>query len=224
MTLQAVIFDMDGVLYDSEPIHFALEQDLFRELGLSIGEAEHHGFVGTTSREMWTRLRDRYGLSSSVEELVRTEQARYLARLELSQDVHPVDGILPLVESLAERDIALAVASSAPMEQIELITRRFGIRERFAALVSGSGLPRSKPHPDVFLEAAGRLDVPPGACVVIEDAANGVEAARRAGMACVGFRNPGSGNQDLGGADLVVDDMALLSPGKLALLVRIKNG
>ncbi len=211
--IKAVIFDMDGVIIDSEPLHQKIEVKMFSDLGISVPFEVHCTFVGTTTRNMCEILKKRYNLSQSVDELVHMKDERYIDYLRRNEnnDVLPVPGVLDLIRELRGRGVKLAIGSSAPVREIELVMDIFNIRQYFAAVASGEEVPKSKPAPDTFLLAAKKLGVRPEECIVIEDSDNGVRAAQNAGMKCVAFRNPKTKPQDLSFADVVVDDMKKIS-------------
>lgn len=193
--MRAVIFDMDGVIIDSEPFHFRLERVIFEELGIGISDIEHEKYLGTNSHEMFDQIRKRFGLARSVEELVQDERSRYLEILR-SPGIPVIPGIPNLVKKIAEAGMSMAIASSAPHEQIELVMKNdFG--RHFPVRVSGDDVERSKPDPGIFIRAAELLDIPPSECWVIEDSVNGISAANSAGMTSIGFINPESGTQNL---------------------------
>lgn len=199
-----VIFDMDGVIIDSEPLHFAVERTLFAELGLPVGETEHAGFVGCSSRTMWETLRSRYGLDRQTADLVLYERRRYREALQ-AEGVPFMPGMVDLIRELASGGVAVAIASSAPHEQIDEVVRTGALASAVRVRVSGDDVPHSKPDPAIFLRAATLMGADPYACTVVEDSEHGVSAARAAGMRCIGFRNPNSGAQNLSRADAVVD-------------------
>ncbi len=204
--ISTVIFDMDGVLIDSEPIHLAIERQQFQALGLHLDLAEHQRFVGTSATNMWQTLVERYQLATSVEERVAEGIHLFLDYLQLHRaTLCPIAGVTALIEELVAQGFKLVLASSASRQNIELVLDIFGFTEHFPHWVSGQDLPQSKPHPDIFWRAAQLATAAPAQCAVIEDATNGVIAAKAAGMYCVAFRNPNSGNQDLHLADLVID-------------------
>ena len=203
--IKAVIFDMDGVIIDSEPVHLKLEQELFKELGLNIGEEEHITFVGSTSHYMWDNVRTKFNLSNTLEELVNKDRNKYLDYLNSSENLKPIQGIPELIKNLYKKDLSLAVASSSPINIIQIVVNNLKIDKYFKEIVSGDFVEKSKPNPDIFLYAAKNLGVDPKECVVIEDSSNGLKAAKNAGMKCVGYLNEGSGSQDLSSADLIID-------------------
>lgn len=218
--LQAVIFDMDGVLIDSEPGHMALEQAMFRELGLCITEAEHHGYVGLSSPAMWQRIIEKHGLKAEATALAAEETDRYLDLLRSGSIGEAIPGVIPLIQSLAGAGIPLAVASSAGRAAIACTLDRLGLNHVFSAIVSSEEVLCAKPAPDLFLAAAERLGVTPKGCLVLEDSANGVEGARRAAMTAVGYLSPHSGQQDLSRAHLVLHSLDGLDAAALQEIQR----
>lgn len=200
---QCVIFDMDGVIIDSEPLHYKVFEQYCGELGFEASEEEYDSFIGSTDLDMFTFLRDKYHLPETVENMVQYKRTMFFDYLK-HMDKKPIQAVDELIRELASKGIKLALASSSDMDIIHLILDKFGIAHFFDVVVSGTELERSKPAPDIFLKAAERLNVEPGACLVIEDSRNGIAAAKAAGMKCIGFRNPNSGNQDLSAADKII--------------------
>jgi HAD superfamily hydrolase (TIGR01509 family) len=203
--LKAVIFDMDGVLIDSEPLHHHTNQKLFSELGFSLTDDDHGSYIGTTSHYMWSQLKNKFNLSLSVEELVKTDRLTYMNYLKSQKDIAPINGIKKLIKDLYKNNVKLAVASSSPLDVIDVVVEAFQFNNYFDQLVTGDNVENSKPSPDIFLYAAKLLNIDPSESVVIEDSYNGVCAAKAAGMKCIGYRNLNSGNQDLSGADMIIN-------------------
>jgi HAD superfamily hydrolase (TIGR01509 family) len=201
-----VIFDMDGVLVDSEPLHQEVERKIFEELGLNIPEEQHFSFIGMAPLKVWSIIRDRYGLEENATTLKAREQGRKY-HLFRRREIPLIDGVEELLKILHAKGHSLALASSSPRRIIDLFTTKTNTKSYFEFLLCGEEVPNGKPEPDIFLEAARRLETSPSDCVVIEDSANGVRAAKAAGMRCIGFQNPHSGMQDLVMADLIVDHL-----------------
>lgn len=205
-TFSAVIFDMDGVIVDSEPLHHAVETELLGELDVPVTREEHANFLGMSSRDMWTVIRRNYDLPYRVDELVQRERARFAEHVG-REGIPLVPGILELVAELVRRDIPVAVASSSSRDQIDHVLSVAGIAQHFTVRVSGDDVAQSKPDPAIFLHAADMLGVAPAGCIVIEDSPHGVTAARGAGMRVIGFANHNSGSPDLGAAHAVCETM-----------------
>ena len=203
--LKAVIFDMDGVLIDSEPFHLIINMRIFNELGINVSFEEYQTFIGTTHEYMWSSLKEKYGLPQKVSELVNMQVSGNIEYLK-NEKVEAIKGVIDLLSEIEKENIKIGIASSSPKEVIELVINKLGISNYFRAIVSGEDFEKGKPAPDIFLEAARLLDTEPMNCVVVEDSEKGVKAAKAAGMKCVGFRNHNTGNQDLSRADLIVDE------------------
>lgn len=207
--MRGVIFDMDGVLIDSEPIHEKVESELFRELGIKISEREHRAYQGTSSIEMWRSVVEGHGLAEDPEALALRQRSRFL-RYFGEGAVAQVPGIRQILDGLSGRATKLALATSSVAAVVNDVLSATGLGSYFSVRVTGDEVLRTKPAPDIFLLAARRLGLNPDACVVVEDSENGVAAAKAAGMTCIGFRNHGSGNPELRAADHRVGSAAEL--------------
>jgi HAD superfamily hydrolase (TIGR01509 family) len=203
--IQTVIFDLDGVIIDSEPVHLRIERQMFDELKIEMSFEEHCTYTGTSPQNMWEKIVDKYEImSSNSADLVEKQHAIYMDYLLTEKDLHPIPGVVRLIRELKANRFQLIIASSATMKVIDVVLARFELSEYFMAKVSGSELIHSKPHPEIFLIAARLGNSPPTDCLVIEDSKNGITSAKAAGMKCIGFSNPNSGNQDLSAADVVI--------------------
>jgi HAD superfamily hydrolase (TIGR01509 family) len=202
--IQTVIFDLDGVIIDSEPINFRLEEELFQEIGLSMPLNEHHSYVGTSSINMWQTIVKKYTLPYNPKELEETGKDRYLQYLSLHPEISPIEGVRELIKELYQQQFTLVLASSSGTEIIDTVLNSFDLGSYFMAKISGADLPFSKPDPEIFLRSAQLAQTDSSQCLVIEDSENGVKAAKAAGMKCIGYLNPNSGNQNLDKADLVI--------------------
>lgn len=203
--IDAVIFDMDGVLIDSEPLHYQTDLTLLGKLGIQIERDYLDRFVGMTNPEMWKTIISEQGITRDVDEIL-SEQLELKLKLLEDGDWPALAGAVELVEGLVVKGIPVAVASSSSLPFIEGVLRKTGLDRFIHRYVSAESVARGKPAPDVFLEAARMLAVSPVQCLVVEDSRNGVLAAKAAGMRVIGYRNPSSGDQDLSRADAVVTD------------------
>jgi HAD superfamily hydrolase (TIGR01509 family) len=202
--IRTVIFDMDGVIIDSEPIHFKMEKEMFEELKIAVSYEEHCSYVGTSLQNMWEIIARKHGINLDVKELVKRKHTLYMEHLLNEKDLHPIPGVVKLIQDLYHNDFKLVLASSSYMEVIEAVLSKFNLSNYFIARVSGTELANSKPHPEIFIQSAKLANSEPGDCIVIEDSQNGITSARAAGMKCIGFANPNSGAQDLNNADVVI--------------------
>lgn len=202
--LEAVIFDMDGVLIDSEPVHYESNKKIMQEFGYNLEYDYYKQFIGSTLTHMWEVIKKDYEISNEISELNRMSE-QYSNNIIKENGYIRVPGAAELVKMFNDNGIKLAVASSSSAYLIDKAVSYLGIKECFDVLVSGENIANPKPSPDIFLKAAESLGVDVGRCLVIEDSANGVKAAKAAGMACVGYINPNSGEQDLSKADYLVE-------------------
>jgi HAD superfamily hydrolase (TIGR01509 family) len=213
--IDAVVFDLDGVLLDSEQVWDDVREQLARERGGRWSERAQRDMMGMSSPE-WSRyMHETVGLRESPaeinDEVVRRLLARYREHLPL------LPGALEAVRRLAER-WPLGLASSSNRPVIDAFLDKAGVRDLFAATVSSEEVGRGKPAPDVFLEAARRLDVPPERAAAIEDSANGLRAAAAANMHVVAVPNahyPPPADA-LALADVVLDSLSELVPDVVA--------
>ena len=201
--MKALIFDMDGVIVDSEPMHTAVTIEVMQSYQVHFTTAEMDRFIGMSMRGFFSILKKEHGLNAPVEEMIQ-RQIDGIYRHIKEDPQEPVPGILEILAYLKARKIPAAIASSSPKILIETIVERLQIADAFSLLLSGEDFPRSKPDPAIYLTAAEKLGVDPADCLVIEDSQNGTIAAKEAGMRCIGFQNPHSGQQDLRRADLIV--------------------
>jgi beta-phosphoglucomutase family hydrolase len=213
---KAVIWDMDGVIADTAPYHLAAWQAAFEKRGVSFTEDD---FRLTFGQRNDTIIRDVLGAETSqreIDAISREKEADY--RHKVKDKLKPLPGAVELIKSLKEHGFRLALASSAPLENIQLIITTLGIDDCFQVIVSDKDVAEGKPSPQVFLLAAQRLGVEPKNCLVIEDAVAGVTAARRAGMLCLAVTNTHP-RVKLTEADLIVDILETVSAKALERLI-----
>jgi HAD superfamily hydrolase (TIGR01509 family) len=213
--IEAVVFDLDGVLVDSEHVWDEARQELARERGGRWTESASRDMMGMSSLE-WSRyMHDVIGVPDPPEEIsaavVRRLEALYRRELPL------FDGAREAVERLAAT-WPLGVASSSNRPLIDLVLELSGLHRFFRATVSSEEVPRGKPAPDVYLEAARRLGVDPGRCAAIEDSHNGIRSAKAAGMRVLAIPNPRypPDEEALAQADVVLRSLAELTPEAVA--------
>ncbi|WP_031481641.1 HAD family hydrolase [Streptomyces bicolor] len=180
----SVIFDLDGTLVDSEPHYFEAGRQVLAEHGISgFTWADHQRYVGISTLETVTLWKREYDLTATVEELLAAKNRRYLELARTSTRAYP--RMREFVDLLAAEGVPMAVASGSSLEAITAVLAGTGLDAHLRTVVSADEVDRGKPAPDVFLEAARRLGVAPGDCVVLEDAAPGAAAAHAAGMRCI---------------------------------------
>jgi beta-phosphoglucomutase family hydrolase len=211
--LEAVLWDMDGVIADTADYHYSAWRDVFKERGVEFSKADFMRYFGQRHD---TIIKFALGDKLSQEEVnVITEKKQALYRRRISKNIVPLPGAVKLIKLLNKNKIKTAIASSAVSQNIDVILQGLGIENNFQAIAFGTEVAEGKPSPQIFQLAATKLDVKPANCVVIEDAIAGVTAAKRAGMKCVAVTNSHPGTR-LKNADLIVDtlekvDIAVLS-------------
>jgi HAD superfamily hydrolase (TIGR01549 family) len=213
--IEAVVFDLDGVLVDTEPWWDAVRLELATQHGRPWTDADRDAVMGANSRQWSAIMRDRLHLDLAPEEIERQVVDGVLRRYASG---HPprIEGAADAVQRIRETR-PVAIASSAHREIIEAALRALDLDGHFAAVVSSDEVAHGKPAPDVYLEAARRLGVDPARCLVVEDSCNGVLAARAAGMTVVlvpsALIPPAPGTEEL--ADVVLHRLADLDPDAL---------
>ena len=215
--MRAVLFDMDGVLVDSEDYWVAYERDELLPEVVPHADVQVAEITGMNYREIYDSLEAEYGTALSREAYLERFEA--FAHDLYTEHVSLLAGFHDLRDELAERGVAVALVSSSPHDWIELVLERFDLAGDFDAVVSADDVDGdSKPEPDVFEHAAAELEVPPEACIAVEDSEHGVESAARAGTTTVAYRIDAHDDLDLSAADVVVDSPAELRETVLELV------
>lgn len=212
----AVIWDMDGVLVDTRELHYLAWSQVLAEHGISLTSEMFHEVFGMSNVGTLQRL-----LASDTDPITLlqvAERKEALFRESARGRVRLLPGVRFWLEQLTRDGVAQAIASSGPLENIQMLVSELGIGAHFAAIVSGTDLP-SKPSPAVFLTAADALRVAAERCIVVEDSPAGVEGAKRAGMRCIAVLTT-STESALRGADVIVADLEAFEPGTVANMFR----
>ena len=208
--MKYIIFDMDGVLTNTEPLHFSVWQEVLAEQGFTIDYERYKGCIGSTLVYLFGIIEKEYGKTFEHPERLVKRFHEINDRRLVEDGVPPVAHSIDTVKELFRRGFTMAVASSSPRKDIAYCMASLGLTECFQVLLSGEQVTKPKPAPDTFLEAAKMLGADPSDCVVVEDSRNGTRAAKAAGMYCVGFYNPDSGDQNLSAADVIITDIQAL--------------
>ncbi|MCK6608700.1 MAG: HAD family hydrolase, partial [Flavobacterium sp.] len=185
--VQTVIFDMDGVIVDTEPVHHFAYYQHFNELNIEVSDEMYRSFTGNSTRNIFQKLKVQFDLQEDVEDLILRKRHLFNEAFDLKEDLYLIEGVEDLIKELHANGIQLIVASSASKVTINRVFTRFNLHQYFTHIVSGEDFPKSKPHPAIFEHAASLSVAPKENCIVIEDSTNGIQAAVSAGIFCVGY-------------------------------------
>lgn len=202
------IFDMDGVLVDSEPMHQQIIYEVFEQLGIPFSkEYIERDLTGMSAVPMWEKVKQDAKRTESANELLTFHREYFYKRFE-QIEVNEIEGVKYVLQKLKDRGFLLSLASSSSRKLIDYFIKKVEIAHFFDVIMSGDDVQYSKPFPDIFLKVAEAYNIDPQYFWVLEDSKNGVQAAKSAGMHCIGFKNPNSGVQDLSKSDIIIEKMS----------------
>lgn len=213
--INTVIFDMDGVIVDTEPVHRYAYFKHFDELNVLVTDEMFATYTGNSTRNVFQKLKDTFEINDEVEDLIQRKRAIFNDAFDTKEDLFLIEGVENLIQTLYANNFELIVASSASKVTIERVFKRFHLHQYFSHIVSGEDFPKSKPHPAIFEHAASLSKFPKNECIVIEDSWNGIEAAVGAEIFCVGYNSEHSKMQDLSKANVIVNHFDELSIGQI---------
>ncbi|MDH6250638.1 beta-phosphoglucomutase [Chryseobacterium sp. H1D6B] len=216
MPLKAVLFDMDGVIVDTEPLHRKAYFKTFSELGISVSEDLYTSFTGASTKRVCETLIKEFNLNQTYEDIARIKRAHFKDYFYNDEEFDLIPGVKELIQHYYENGMTLILASSATMTTINMVFEKFDLEKYFSGKISGADLKESKPHPEVFLVAAEMAAERVENSMVIEDSTNGILAAHRANIFCAAYRSPHSKNQDYTLADITVSDYSELEIEKIS--------
>ncbi len=209
--IQTVIFDMDGVIVDTEPVHHFAYHQHFEKLKIEVFPEMYATFTGNSTKNIYQRLKEIFNLAEDVTTLVETKRSLFNEAFDTKKDLYLIDGVEELIKELYHNKVQMVLASSSAKVTIKRIFDRFNLHHYFTHIVSGEDFPKSKPHPAIFIKAAELAKTPHKNCIVIEDSTNGILAANAAGIYCIGYDSVNSKLQDYSKADKVISDFRELS-------------
>lgn len=214
--IQTVIFDMDGVIVDTEPVHRYAYFQQFSELKIDVTEEMFTSFTGNSTRNTFQKVKDIFQLDHDVEDLIQRKRTIFNDAFDKKADLELLSGVEILIKDFHQKGMQLILASSASKVTIERVFNRFRLHDYFTHIVSGEDFPKSKPHPAIFEHAASLSIAPKQNCIVIEDSTNGIKAAKAAGIFCVAYNSFHSKDQDLSEADVVINHFNEIDYEKVA--------
>ncbi len=213
--IKTVIFDMDGVIVETEPVHHHAYNQHFEQLNIEVNAEMYASFTGNSTKNIFERLKIQFNLDQDVATLVETKRNLFNDAFDNKEDLYLLDGVEDLIKDLYDNGMQLVLASSSAKVTINRVFNRFALHKYFTHIVSGEDFPKSKPHPAIFLRAAELANTPVENCIVIEDSTNGIMAAKAAGIYCIGYDSFHSKLQDYSLADVVITDFKELSYTKI---------
>lgn len=208
--IKCVIFDMDGVIIDSEEIHKKAYYETFNAIGVNVSDSLYKTLTGSSTINAFQKLVNHFNLDVNPEDLVLDKRRRYVNFFENDPTLHLVNGVEEIIKYFYNKGLILILASSSAMVNINRVFNRFDLNQYFTAKISGADLTESKPHPEIFEKAALLGNTPKENCIVIEDSDNGVKAANDASIFVVGYQNPMAEDQTLENANMIIDDFKSL--------------
>ncbi len=213
----AIIFDMDGVIVDSNPYHKVALKQFCKKCGFELTDEQLlQKIYGRTNREWITNL---MGILPEEMILAYAEEKEDLYRHIFATDIKPVKGLIEFLDRLDHHQIARAIGTSAPQSNVEFTLSKTKTSRYFNIILNDTSITHSKPHPEIYLKAAKALGLPNSQCIVIEDSLSGVEAGQAAGSKVIGITTTHS-RKELAHTDLVIDDFEELSIGMLEDLIK----
>lgn len=201
--MKAIAFDMDGVLIDSQPLHYEIDIQVLKAVGYPATLETVTPYTGVSNPDRWPRYKSTLGLVQTVDQLISLQE-KFMVEIFTSAKQGAIEGIPALLKYLQNSSIPCAVASSSSQELIDLVLEKCNIQEYFTHKVSGEDVKNGKPAPDIYLKAARAFGLPPSKCIAVEDSPIGLQSAKAAGFTTIGFVNPSTQGQEFSNADHVV--------------------
>ena len=206
---------MDGVIVDTEPVHYYAFRQHFELLKIDISPEMYASFTGNSTRNVYQKLTAYFDLQENIEDLISTKRQLFNAAFDKKEDLFLLNGVENLIKELHQNGMQLLLASSSAKMTINRIFNRFNLHQYFTHIISGEDFENSKPDPAIFNHAVFLSQTPKENCIVIEDSTNGIKAAKLAGIYCIGYDSPNSKLQDYSLADIVITDFSELNYEKI---------
>ncbi len=213
--LKAILFDMDGVIVDTEPLHHKAYYMMFNDYNIEVSKDLYESFTGQSTKNICKKLVEQFGLDAMPNDLVQCKRNHFYSLFDFDESLELLPGVLDLIQNYYNNGLTLVLASSASMGTINKVFSRFNLDQYFVAKLSGADLKASKPHPEIFEKAAQAANEKAEHCIVIEDSTNGIKAANAANIFCIGYDSLNSKNQDYTNADLTISHFSAIHYEKI---------
>lgn len=207
--LEAVIFDVDGLIIDSEPLHLQAYNDILENYGIKISENEYSKIVGNKTEIILKYIKTKYSINESIDVLLSLKNSRY-QNLKKNNTV-PRDGVLDLITKIYSKQYKLAIATSSNRKETNDVLSFLELTDKFDIVVSEDDVNYVKPNPEIFNFISNKLNISASNCVVLEDSERGIMAAKLAKMKCIAVPNSITKNNDFSSADIVVENFNQIS-------------
>ena len=208
---KAVIFDMDGVVVNTEPLSHSANKKFYEALNINVTDDVYATFIGNSDKNIIQKIVDIYGVETDKEVLLEECLKYYCDEFDADPNLELMPGVKDLIIDLHTNGMVILLASSSSKIKIERVFTRFGLYPYFSHIISGQDFEFSKPHPAIFLEAVAKSGFTADECIVIEDSTNGIKAATSAGVYCIGYKSEEDSLQDTSLANEVITDFSELS-------------
>lgn len=215
MTIRAVIFDMDGVVVNTEPLSHRANKKFYESLGIDVSDEVYSTFIGNSDVNIIQKIKNLYDVTAAEDVLLGQCLDYYCQEFDTDENIELMPGVKDLIIDLHNNGMVILLASSSSKIKIERVFNRFGLNPYFSHKISGQDFEFSKPHPAIFLDAVAKSGFTADECIVIEDSTNGIKAAKGAGVFCIGYKGEEETVQDTTLADMVITDFSELSYEKI---------
>ncbi|MES2485097.1 MAG: HAD family phosphatase [Bacteroidota bacterium] len=209
--IKAVIFDMDGVVVNTEPLSHRANMKFYESLGINVSDDVYSTFIGNSDKNIIQKIKNIYSVEAAEEVLLEQCLYHYCEAFDADANLELMPGVKDLIVELHNNGMVILLASSSSKVKIERVFSRFGLNPYFSHKISGQDFEFSKPHPAIFLEAVAKSGFTADECIVIEDSTNGIKAAKGAGVYCIGYKSEEETLQDTLLADEVITDFSQLN-------------
>lgn len=213
--IKAVIFDMDGVVVNTEPLSHRANLKFYKSLGVDVSDDVYATFIGNSDINIIQKIKSIYGVAGDEATLLQQCLDFYCAEFDNDPSLELMPGVKDLIVDLYDNGFTILLASSSSKVKIERVFNRFGLNPYFSHKISGQDFEFSKPNPAIFLDAVSKSGYGANECIIIEDSTNGIKAAKGAGVFCIGYKNDEHTLQDTSLADIVIKDFSELSAEKI---------